>query len=86
MKYKIWCDELGVSEENAHLIEKPIADLAVENWARKIDVDNDDIILTGGVYTVMCRDESGTVTPYTVWGETVMSYYVEPLITEVHEA
>lgn len=78
MKYRIWCPELNETEEDARVFMNQFVDFAIEEWARVQGIDNDDdIILTGGVCTVMVKDEAGKVTPYTVWGELKPKYYIE---------
>lgn len=82
--FRVWCPELGDTEEEADRIEAASAEDAAERWAINWD-DSDtrkDIAGEGKSYEVSVRGPDGALTRWEVQGEYTASYWAEQVLED----
>lgn len=77
--YLIWCPDMGEDEEDGDRVEVHTAMDGVEQWARDLDLDGCRIVDTGNVYIVCTKDDTGVAKSFSVSGDMVPVYYVDPV-------
>ena len=82
VKYKVWCTDLGQTEDDARDIEAGYPSNAAELWSMREDAHSADYwIVSVQDANVFVKDESGKVYHYIVCGESIPSYYAR-LVTK----
>lgn len=82
MKFKVWCQDRGSTEDDARQIEAFDAEAAAEKWAEWDDHHSADYLIIGGTPATVCVRDGDKVRTFTVHGEPAPHYHARELTPE----